>query len=136
MKRSSFQVRQGDLYLIQIDALPNADPVLPSRPQVILAEGEMTGHAHYLTVEEAIQFKPTDRLRRIAEEFGITDTRALVGGLRVRVDGATLWHGTPTANITGPRDADHDPIALPIGDYLVIQPREYSDEDEFRRIAD
>lgn len=136
MKQSNYQVRQGDVLLMRVDALPDGEPEMPRRPHVILAEGEQTGHCHYLTSEEAIQFSPTDRLRRIAEEWGITDTRSILSGLRVTTEGATLYHGTPTLDPAGPRDADHDPIALPIGDYLVVCPREYDGSEDFKRVVD
>lgn len=123
--------------MIQVESLPeDQEQIAPRNGVAILAEGETTHHCHYLTVEEAIQFKPSDRIRRIAEEFGIQDTRSILSGLRITTNGATLWHGTPTSDPNGPCDPDHNAIALPIGDYLVISPREFDGSDDFKRVAD
>ncbi len=134
---ASFQVRQGDILLIKVDALPEA-PARPStRGNHLLALGETTGHAHYVRDLEGAMVEANDTMRTFARnEHGLLEARALVGGLRIGGAGATLWHGTPTADVVGPRDADHDPIGLPTGDYLVLCPREYDDSAEFVRVAD
>lgn len=134
---ASFQVRQGDILLIKVDALPEA-PARPStRGNHLLVLGETTGHAHYVRDLEGAMVEANDTMRTFARnEHGLLEARALVGGLRIGGAGATLWHGTPTADVVGPRDADHDPIGLPMGDYLVLCPREYDDSAEFVRVAD
>jgi len=134
---ASFQVRQGDILLIKVDALPEA-PARPStRGNHLLVLGETTGHAHYVRDLEGAMVEANDTMRTFARnEHGLLEARALVGGLRIGGAGATLWHGTPTADVVGPRDADHDPIGLPTGDYLVLCPREYDDSAEFVRVAD
>ena len=41
------QVRQGDVLLVPVDEVPEgARPLARTRGRVVLAEGEVTGHAH------------------------------------------------------------------------------------------
>jgi hypothetical protein len=129
------QYRQGDVLLVRVAALPaGATPRQARNGNHILQEGEATGHCHYVAERDA-DVLDISVTRRMAEELGIADPRAIAGGLRVR-SVTTLWHGTPTSAPAGPADADHDPITLAVGEYLVIRPREYSDEEELRLIAD
>lgn len=133
-----FIARQGDVLLIQVPELPIDARILPNqRPGfVILAEGEQTGHCHYVAELEAVMLEANEAMHQVARSAGITDTRSIIGGLQVR-QATTLWHGTPTTDSAGPRDADHLPVALPAGNYLAIAPREYTDDSaEFRRVAD
>ena len=87
--------RHGDVLLAAVPALPaNAKPVLG----LILAHGELTGHAH--------------RIREAGEAQLFTQ-----GGftyLRVTAAAATLVH------------EEHRPIELPTGVYRVWQQREYT----------
>jgi len=46
------QIRQGDILLVEVSELPPKDADIKKR--VILAEGEITGHAHKLTAEKGI----------------------------------------------------------------------------------
>ena len=135
MKISDYQARQGDVLLMRVDSLPEAMVATPQKGLHMLAYGEVTGHAHYVPALEAAMLEANDAIRVTAAEYGIQEARLIVGGLRVAV-GATLWHGTPTLDPAGPRDADHTALTLPAGDYLVLTPMEYSDENEFVRIAD
>ena len=50
--------RQGDVNLVPVKALPaGAEKVKPDNGRVILAYGEVTGHAHALPVKAATQYK-------------------------------------------------------------------------------
>ena len=95
--------RQGDVFIISADEIP-ADAV-PRRP--VLAEGEVTGHAHRLDSSE----------------------RAVVMGnnsglfLRVFGDDVTVTH------------EEHGPVTVPRGDYIVRIQREYHPV-EIRRVID
>jgi hypothetical protein len=50
--------RQGDVLVIEIDAIPsNATPVEREGGRVILAHGELTGHAHAFAAPNVKQLK-------------------------------------------------------------------------------
>lgn len=136
-KKENFQVRQGDVLLIKIDALPQDIQIIePSSGLNLLALGEVSGHAHQIKSKDSIFFAANDNIISLAMRSGMSEPRNIVGGLRIIGDDAVLWHGTPRKNATEPNDPDHEPISLPPGDYLVCLPREYSDEEEFVRVAD
>jgi hypothetical protein len=91
--------RQGDVLLIAVDALPEARLTLVPREddRVVLAHGELTGHAHALFDPGAALF----RREGTDEHFLRLDRES------------TLSH------------EEHDPIVLREGVYRVIRQREY-----------
>ena len=96
--------RQGDVLLVRVDAIPtNAKPT----PNMILAEGEATGHHHKVEVIE-----------------GRADVFELADELFVRVEGDVI--------VT---HQEHDTIVLPADTYRVVRQREY-DPVEIRRVMD
>lgn len=107
------QYRQGDVLLIPVDDIPNgAKKVQRDNGRVILAYGEVTGHAHAITVPGADKFRVRtdvgggpinlrDMSPRIAEY------------LRVREE-AELKH------------EEHATIKVPPGNYRVAIQREYT----------
>jgi len=102
------QYRQGDVFLMAIDRVPAAAKEIPREAgRVILAHGEVTGHAH-----------------------GIRDSRVMF-----RMDEAgsylTVLGEAPVA-LT---HEEHAPIEVPPGDYRVVRQREYS-PSEIRNVAD
>jgi len=93
--------RQGDILMMPIRELP-ADARL--RPDLVLAEGERTGHRH-----------------RIAE----------TGGALLFERGTDLFLGVKAESVTVVHD-EHKPIVLNQGRYRVWRQREYSPmEDRF-----
>lgn len=137
MNINEFQYRQGDVYLYAVDKLPDDLQIVePINNQNMLAYGEVSGHAHVIKSDDSIFYAANDNLFKLAKKTGLSENRNVVGALRVIVDNTKLWHGTPKKNATEPRDPDHDAINLPVGDYIVCLPREYSDEVEFVRVAD
>lgn len=98
------QFRHGDVIIQQVDALPKDPEPLP---HLILAHGELTGHAH-----------------RIAPASGAKLFRSVKGlFLEVESDGLAVVH------------EEHASIALPQGIYRVWRQREYSPE-EIRIVRD
>lgn len=96
--------RQGDVFLIATNALPEHG-CEERRP--VLAEGEITGHAHRLADPASGRvFAAGDRLF-----------------LQVLGDSATILH------------EEHGPVTVPRGGYEVRIQREYSPE-EIRRVVD
>src|SRR5687768_9354181 len=96
--------RQGDVILVPIDALPTTK-LMPHRP--VLAEGEITGHAHRLTRPDTAQV--------------YADGPRLF--LKVSGDTATIEH------------EEHKAITVPKGLYEIRIQREYSPA-EIRRVVD
>lgn len=110
MKRDiPWMIRQGDVLMIAVDAIPK-DAVEQPRDEsdrVVLAYGEVTGHAHAL------------------HEPGVAMLRAANQEVFLRVlEPSTLVH------------EEHDRIAIPPGLYRVVRQREWSDADEPTRVAD
>lgn len=89
--------RQGDVLLVRTDELPaNAEKMAPDDQRVVLAYGEVTGHAHAIAVSQASLFIDGDQRY-----------------LKVVESGADLVH------------EEHSTIHLAPGIYRVVQQREY-----------
>jgi hypothetical protein len=111
MKTKNPFYRQGDVGITRVAALPaNATPV-ENTSRIVLAYGEVTGHAHALAPGEAREFTFAEAggiVRRFLEVFDL---------------GATVLH------------EEHAPISLPPGFYEITQQREYTPE-AIRNVAD
>jgi hypothetical protein len=89
--------RQGDVLLVKQDDLPdNAKPATSEAGRIVLAYGEVTGHAHAIDGRLATLYSAGNQRFVQAEE------------------GATLTH------------EEHASIALETGVYEVIRQREYT----------
>ncbi len=104
-------LRQGDVLVIRVDeAIPaQAQAVARDGGRVVLAYGEVTGHAHAILERDVELFQVADQVDR---------------WLRVGERGAVLAH------------EEHGPITLAPGVYRVRRQREFTDEDEPRYVAD
>ncbi len=102
------QVRQGDVLLIPVPSrsLKAAKPVPRDHGRIVLAYGEVTGHAH--AIDDAL-----------AELFEERD-----GQLYLKVDGPAVL-----------RHEEHGAIAIDPGLYRVVRQREYTPE-AIRQVAD
>jgi len=104
------QLRQGDVLLI---ATPDAEPAEGAveqpreRGALVLARGELTGHAHAVHGEGA----------RLLAAPGALDALLIVERPAVL------------------RHEEHGPIELPVGRYLVRRQREYA-YDQWRLVGD
>jgi hypothetical protein len=104
--------RQGDVLITRIDQIPSG---LRKRPRdagrIVLAYGEVTGHAHAVDVaadpDAAIYDAPDG------------------DGFYLRIGSAT-----------GVMHEEHARVELEPGDYRVTRQREWSDLDEPRQVAD
>ena len=47
------QLQQGDVTLERLETMPNGTPKIISRGRCVLAEGEVTGHAHVIEETDA-----------------------------------------------------------------------------------
>jgi hypothetical protein len=95
--------RQGDVFIIPTQRVP--DQAQPARP--VLAEGEVTGHAHRLCDPSRAQ------MFRLGE----------IGYLEVNADDATIVH------------EEHGPVTVPRGAYEIRIQREYHPK-EIRKVID
>lgn len=106
--------RQGDVLVVKIDRMPKEVKAEKKADRVVLAFGEVTGHAHAIDPKEVKAFMPTKPVRMFdaeVERFLQVTTKALL------------------------RHEEHSTIELPAGDYAVVIQREYS-PSEIRRVAD
>ena len=103
--------RQGDCLLIQVEEIPADATPCVIEGDVILAYGEVTGHAHRLEAGTVKALAKGGVWSPSAERF----IQAL--------DGAMLKH------------EEHGAIEIPPGNYRVIQQREYH-PTELRNVAD
>lgn len=105
------QYRQGDVLLTRIDNLPpTARPLRPEQERVVLAYGEVTGHAHAMGAARVCYFRDDGGRRAFIQVSG---------------DGPTaLSH------------EEHRTIPVEPGLYEVTQQREYEPKAQPRAIAD
>jgi len=116
MKRTQTTWRQGDVLIRQTRKRPSAlAKPITDRGRVILAYGEVTGHAHQVIAEATDNADPVPAMQLFEEPDG---TRLLVIQRP-----AALTH------------EEHGRIALPIGTFEVIRQREYTPE-AIRNVAD
>ncbi len=103
------QIRQGDVLLVKVrrQSLTEAKPMPRDRGRIVLAYGEVTGHAHAIDAALAELFEEKD------------------GQLYLKISGtdAELRH------------EEHGAIAIPPGTYRVVRQVEYTPQ-EIRRVAD
>lgn len=102
--------RQGDVLVVPVAELPKGmKPVERDAGRVILAYGEVTGHAHAIKDKRAALF---------------SDPKLA----------AIFMHVSGDAPVALEHD-EHSTIAIPPGNYRVIRQREYSPE-AIRNVAD
>jgi hypothetical protein len=93
------QYRQGDVLLRAVEMIPpRARPVRAEGDRVVVAQGELSGHAHAFAAAEATMYRQV----RTGRVF------LLIG------EDARLRH------------EQHEPIAVPAGPYEVLRQREYT----------
>lgn len=106
------QFRQGDVMVRSVASIPKGVQIVkPDGNRVVLAYGEVTGHAHAIDVAEAQEFT-------FAEAGGIVRRF-----LKVFERGAKLRH------------EEHATIPMPPGIYEITVQRDYA-PDSIRSVAD
>lgn len=112
MKRAPFQVRQGDIFIEQVERPEDIGKEVPlDGGAVVLAYGESSGHRHQLPAKGAKLFqRASGRMLEVSAK----------GGAILAV---TSDRGAP---LTPER---HGPIAIQPGIHEVISQREYAEED-------
>lgn len=104
--------RQGDVLLRRVDAMPvGVQPEKTDNGRVVLAYGEVTGHAHAIACTEAKSFSMADAAGAVRRFLDVAS------------GGAVLKH------------EEHSALPLPPGVYEIVQQREYF-PDAIRNVAD
>jgi hypothetical protein len=102
--------RQGDVLIIPVKRLASGlEPVTREHGAVVLAHGEVTGHAHKIKDERAALFR---------------DPKLM----------AMFMHVSGDAPVALEHD-EHGTISIPPGNYQVVRQREYHPQ-EIRNVAD
>ena len=104
--------RQGDVLIERIAEIPNTAVKQRALKQIVLAQGEATGHHHALEVRDPADWWKTEGL-------------GVVGG--------EIFLSLPVGGIV--THQEHAKITLPSGKYRVTRQREYS-PGELRNVAD
>ena len=103
--------RQGDVLIRQVSSIPAAAEDVTPKGRIVLAHGEVTGHAHAIAEGHAREFS-------MAEAAGAVRRFLRVVGEKAEV-----------------RHEEHAEIPLPAGFYEIIIQREYSPE-AIRNVVD
>jgi hypothetical protein len=94
--------RQGDVLIVPVNDVPvGVVPIDRDNGRVVLAYGEVTGHAHAIKAEGAALFR---------------DPKLMAVFMTVTGDPVALEHD------------EHSTIVIPPGNYRVIRQREYTPE--------
>lgn len=102
--------RQGDVLIIPVASMPSGlEKVAPEKGRVVLAHGEVTGHAHAIKDRRAALFRDP----KLA---------------------AVFMHVAGDEPVALEHD-EHSTIPIPPGDYRIVRQREYHPE-EIRNVAD
>lgn len=124
MKTFKNQARQGDVFLVKIDALPDGLVEIPREGgRVVCAHGEVTGHAHAISEKHVRQFRDA----RVDVSDGATRLRA-GGGLPA----VTYLEVKEACTL---RHEEHTAITLEPNVYEVRRQREYH-RGSIRRVND
>lgn len=102
--------RQGDVLIRAIAAVPSDAKDITPKDRIVLAYGEVTGHAHAIAEGQA-------------REFSLADAAGVVRRFLSVVSKAEVKH------------EEHATIPLPPGAYEIVQQREYTPE-AIRNVAD
>lgn len=110
-KKTTIQARQGDVLVESVPTVPNGtpNPTPPENGRVVLAHGEVTGHAHAF-------YEPS-----VTELFQVTGATGTFLNLK---ESAPLKH------------EEHAEIIFPAGSYRVVRQKEYRPKAIPRNVAD
>lgn len=128
---AAFVGRQGDVAILRLSDLPKGARKERKRDggRVILAYGEMTGHAHAIADKKVVHFDTDDAVEAANQLL------ASIG-----VDAQLSEHNAPSflavEEAATVKHDEHDPIALTPGNYIAIRQREWSDTEEPIQVAD
>lgn len=106
-------IRHGDLLLVPIEMMDGLDKIPEGKELAtnILAEGEVTGHHHRLTGKVQVFAVSVSQHPEITKAVKVLEDQKLV-------------------------HEEHNTVAVPKGDYVLVQERELTLEQEARRVMD
>lgn len=105
IRRAVYEKACGDLRVGNVIAQNN--------DQIVLAEGEVTGHHHVIQEQGAELF-----------EIAANDNQTGIVGLLKVTNKVTVRH------------QEHPQLDIPPGEWVILLPREYDDEDAWRTVVD
>ena len=111
------QMRQGDVFLVKVEELPEkTEEIKRERGRIVLAHGEVTGHAHAISDKHVRHFRQTDAPTREGEK--------------------TVPHSYLVADVPALlKHEEHGPVTIPPGIWEVRRQREYHPA-ALRNVAD
>lgn len=122
--------RQGDVLIIPVSALPASVTARKrTRRGIVLAEGEVTGHAHTIADKDVVHFDAPNAAAAAAQLLASVGLKVELGQ-----EHAPTFLEVPTGATI--RHEEHAPIDLAPGAYVVVRQREWSDSDEPIQVAD
>jgi hypothetical protein len=126
MKATIMQLRQGDVYLFRIDALPDGAVEVPlDNGRIVLAHGEATGHAHAIADH--------------TEQMGSVAADEIVEALIARCKAKLYEHGGDRYLVVDApvilTHEEHTAHTIPPGIYEIPVQMEY-DAATMRRVQD
>jgi pyruvate/2-oxoglutarate dehydrogenase complex dihydrolipoamide acyltransferase (E2) component len=130
MKKYPTMFRQGDVLIVMVAALAaDARKREREKGRVVLAHGEVTGHAHAIERKDVVHYDAPNAEQAAQQlladagfTFEVTPVNA-PSGLAIPT-GAEVLH------------EEHGTVVLPAGFAVAIRQREWTDADEPRQIAD
>ena len=118
------QARQGDVFLKRVSKMPDdVRPMSREAGRVVLAHGEVTGHAHAISAKHVQQFRVDEAHARKSEEF------------RLRAGGSLAVTYIEVQQTCRLEHEEHAPINIGPGIYEVRRQREYV-RGRIQRVAD
>lgn len=122
--------RQGDILIALVACLPAGITAKPrDNGRVVLAYGEVTGHAHAITEKAVVHYEAenaTDAAQQLLASVGLT--------IEVGAENAPTFLDVPNGATLA--HEEHGAVTLEPGQYVVLRQREWSDADEPIQVAD
>lgn len=119
--------RQGDVLLVEVKDIPKRAKDITPKDRIVLAYGEVTGHAHAFYPE--VSERPMEKLR---QRFASNDPKKL---LKAKLWDAGAERFLQVMEKTALRHEEHSAIEVPPGNYKVVRQREFDPERD-RFVAD
>lgn len=121
--------RQGDVLLVKVAELPKKAKDITPEGDIVLAYGEVTGHAHRLALPPVLENM---------QVAGVGKDKQLTVKKPVRLWDAGAERFIQVLEKTSLTHEEHSQIPLDPGFYKVVQQREYDPEAErlARQVAD
>lgn len=130
MNSQTFTIRQGDVALVKVAALPADCTEVPwDKGRIVLAYGEVTGHAH--AIADHVVRKPRPGAADEIADAAIARPQAKAR-LLVAPNGQRYLEVNEPVNLT---HEEHTAHTIPVGFYQLPTQVEYSPA-ELRRVAD